>query len=241
MGGRIFGDWSEEKRRIFCRGVVSLHKIKGMVRSLRSVICSTGHSTGVRVLELYKSEIHEIYDYSRTLDYTHGIRAARIEYVVPDASKTIDLLQRLQITSVLLPAELAWLKEMYPIHVLERPFPVEEEVRSVEDSSDIFEDVYYGNAGYIARFLPEEETSGLTDGDDTDFLTIVSKTNLETLCVTDNLQIGLLDVCSLSCQTFSQAPGCLTLCQTTCQDTCEYSCESGCQGKCESICMTVDQ
>lgn len=243
-----FADWSDEKKRVFLLGVVYLYHIKSTRPSLESILFTFG--SDFRPIELWKSILHERFDYSEEQDYTHAIRAARIQYRFDEYNdfalgiavgglignlETFGEDGFLAITDAALfelsldEDQLEMLRGFYPIHVLERMYG-----ETIEFSNALSElnDV----CGVLHSNLVLSEQ--LVDIDDDGTYVAYSGTDV---CGTIGLELRVVTSCESVCQVGAEIPTCETVCQASCQTDCEFSCESPCQGTCEDACMTSEQ
>lgn len=179
---------------MFIGDLAFLYKIKAMPRSLMALLYLFG-VTDLRVAELFKTQLHETFDYIRTREYA-GLRAARIEYYHVNSdgvevafipflyhvsgmanscpSIAVDGIMAtnsiVDIEDVLPKDKVDFLRRMYPIHVLERRSGHMEDGK-LENMYDEFPAVSEGSLYCSCQFMCETgcetdcESGGETSGD----------------------------------------------------------------------------
>ena len=193
-GERPFSDWPVLKKRMFVGDLAFLYKIKAMPKSLMALLYLFG-VIDIGVAELFKTQLHETFDYIRVREY-QGLRAARIEYyhVNSDGEETcrVPFLQHVSgmantcpsisvdgimsvnsvvdISDVLPEDKIEVLRRMYPIHVLERRSGHLEDGKQ-EIMSDELASLTEGSMYCSCQFMCETacetdcESGGETSGD----------------------------------------------------------------------------
>ena len=260
VGERSYAEWSDVKKRVFVSALVHLYHIKGEPRALNSILNLFGE-VDVEFFELWKSQLHEIFDYSLEKDYTHQIRAARIEFLTYSVLAMANLMlcteigvhvdgltpvAQMPVVDGMVAAEYAivniddrllgsrveFLRRFYPVHVLERPFGT-----TVSENTEFFQANDYYNEGDDNTALLEKVENPITLDDGGVYFAD------EVICESVGLEIDLITHCDSHCQLAGEG-GCVSCevyCQVTCQTLCEFTCQYSCQGSCESPCMSVVQ
>jgi len=144
LANLVFGDfgtsWTDRKKRVVINGLVYLWKMKATHISWYSQLALNGH-TGLTIIELWKSTLYETFNYSRELDYTHQLKAARVDmvytvgesYVLPSGD-VIEVLEAL-------------LEKVRPIYVLIRKYG--EMIAHVDDTVSVPVDSLAGSIASI--------------------------------------------------------------------------------------------
>ncbi len=235
LGTEMFSDWSEDKKRNFISSILWLYRIKGTRGEIESKLRLIGRSD-LSLVELFKSCLHETFDYFKDREYT-GIRAARIQY--EDATGT-----RVNLDDELTRDELDFIRSDYPIHVRERldgkEILIEDEFDSLTDIPTDCESVCESSDQIFMGGIWNESLQEVGDSP--------TRIYLEGTCNSlSGLQIYVKPWCQESCQQACQigpaceVSGCETFCQAHCQVMCQWVCQAICQQTCESPCMVTEQ
>ena len=225
--------WSEEKRRVFLKTVGMLWHIKGTRPAMSAQLRAHGYIDHFP-WELWKTTRHEENDYSLYYDYTHTIRAARIDIRTP-AMTSGD--QGVDVGGTVEPFR--------PIHVLIRkpggtttlaptvvPTPSD-----MDYAGEPLDTQGVGGCPLDTAVAPND--AGIWF--DPVFPVVCAATGLEvtTTCV---------GFCELSCQTacdgsmgYCQVSCTLGACELICQSYCDLHCQLGCQGSCVTTCVASCQ
>jgi hypothetical protein len=219
----------ETRARWMVRNLVSFYKIKGTQLSWRKRFLRHFNSGELsfwyRAWELWKSIPYEIGNYSRYLDYTHQLRAARYDLYYLDGEGNPVFLSPHE-NRALLP----YITDIRPIHVLPRMDVILEEVRDV--LSPVTESVE------ITTQVQPIDAIGVLEADVAVETSCVSQceTSCEGWCETTCEGAA----CEVVCQAFCESQSEINICELDCASACEGgACEGGCQvGSCQSGCQT---
>jgi len=203
--------------RWLIRNLTSFYKIKGTHFSWSKrfgYLLRTGVDSNLyRAWELWKAIPYELGDYSRYLDYTHRLRAARFDLYYLDGSGNPAFLAPSDAEPYVEQAE-----DLRPVHVilrhLHRSIDIEDTITSV---TDVIGGVSPPPLFSVSMHFSEEVSPGPTD----------SAVDFEDIGGTDLLLPGpdFEIECTSSCET-----GCEGYCESTCEwDACEFVCQAGCQ------------
>ena len=232
LGGTIESSWPTGTKRQMIRCIVALWLIKGTKGSVEVRLRHTGWDSYIPI-ELWKSIIYEIADYSRIYGYGNTLQSARIHVANATTLVSAD------------PSDLKEMDEILqlvlPIHV--RPInDFDETTFSLSDSlgtvAETFDFVINGTG--VA-----ESTPGFGDSLT---VTLSCVTGCESFCQVGaeyTCETGCEDACETTCQTSGESDcqitcqfWCQVYCQTTCESSCQVVCEVNCEIGCEITCET---
>ena len=106
--------WSEDRKRLLVRSMVQLWKTCGQHPAWHAIFTLRGHP-GWQVKELWKHQLYETFDYSWERDYTHQLKAARVDILeagTPTDALSWDPTVRAWVNRVI--------QKLRPVHVLVR-------------------------------------------------------------------------------------------------------------------------
>jgi phage tail-like protein len=200
--------WDDTRKRLLAGGAVPLWRSKGTVAAWEGWR-RLHHNLTYRPVELWKSTIYEVFNYSAVRDYGYPYRAARVDLPGDRDSFGQDESQR-------------------PIHVLLRPYGESSSRTSLVDSA-----LDTPGGTVVADF---NDLATLADGGLT--LTALCVGTCETTCqtgCTSACETGCQTACTVGCTTWCQS-NCQTACEFVgCQVSCELACETTCMTGCEVV------
>jgi len=210
LGTVIGEDRGEAFQRWLTQNLISFYKISGTHLSWDKEFT---WSTGVRyrARELWKTTLYERGDYSREPDYTHTIKAARVDLYTGE-------------NSYLTPSEAASL-----IPVVEPRRPIHVILRKALTSQLLSDTRVPPVDGFEAPWMEEAVSEASTE-----LATDVATELSDALEITLTCTAACQSSCQGECETAWQAE---TGCSTSCETACQYSCESLCQDNCQIVCQ----
>jgi len=226
--------WPIARRRELVKSMVFLWKASGQHRAWHGLFSAHNHPNW-SAWELWKHDLHETHDYSWYQDYTHRLKAARVDILSGDPPTAVswDDQTRMEIERII--------EHLRPIHILIRA-PVQQEAISevfpwaCDDGCEVAcetggeTDVDYPPQ---AAAVMEDEAPGVMD------ILVITDTCVgwcEAQCESAGCEGSGCE--AGSCETACEGL-CETQCEVQCEATCEGSCEISCESSCETDCETV--